>query len=363
MPRRHRSPGAAASTETTTPVRGPVQQPQGPDNSDLVERIDRAEQEVMGFLDTFEQEQEQQQGPGNAPPTPERVDTPEHQQALVAAVEEVAGVAEEPATERRAAGPETASPTVGSTVSSSDRSGPETDTPAPDLSATQAGGKGSRPLTEAEIAYVRRIYGDSIDYSQVRMTSDHWLSTGAPKVIGNTVYMRSDWGGPMFKEDGSLTTSGRHLLMHEMGHIWQYQNGGHAYIGDALWAMFESWRETGSRNGAYRWRDAYDEGLEWKDWNPEQQATAIEDYNLHLESVERGWISSSDQAEMDLLQPYVDKARRGEGAPQFSVPGAAAGAAGGALTGAGIGALVGGPVGALIGAGIGALVGGLFGGG
>ncbi len=224
-----------------------------------------------------------------------------------------------------------------------------------------------RGLTSAEIAYARDVYGDSIDYGPIEITRDSMASTGAPKTLGNTMHLVSNWGGAIFKsgDDNLLTNKGMELMIHEMGHVWQYQNGGLAYIGDSLWSQLKGWISGGSRNAAYDWRSAHDAGLAWNTWNPEQQAEAIEHYNTCLRAANTTPpTASTDQYnDLKILKPYMEKVRAGEGAPQFS----AAGAVGGGLAGAGMGALVGGavggPVGALVGAGVGAIGGALFGGG
>ena len=350
MPARQRFNNARSRTPAASQSSAPATEAPAQSNSLLAQLAsEQAPASEPSFLGGVEQ----------APPTPGRVEEPEHQEAVEEAVETaLPQLAEEGP---QASAPETAAP---ATEGPATEQAPAVAPPAPEqLPATMPGGSGSRPLTEAEIAYARKIYGDSIDYSKVRVTSDHWLSTGAPKTLGNTMHMRSEWGGANFDENGQLTDSGRELLMHEIGHVWQYQNGGAAYIGDSLWSQLKGFLGGGSRNEAYDWRDAIAKGTAWEDFNPEQQAEAIETYHEILEAEEGGYASSADLADKERLQPYIDKVRNGEGAPQFSTPGAVGGGLGGAAVGAGIGALVGGPIGALIGGGIGALVGGLFGGG
>ena len=53
---------------------------------------------------------------------------------------------------------------------------------------------------------------------------------GAAHAVGNTVYMPAD----QFDSNGKLTASGLETLGHEVGHVWQNQNGGGDYIGNAL---------------------------------------------------------------------------------------------------------------------------------
>ena len=53
----------------------------------------------------------------------------------------------------------------------------------------------------------------------------------APHTV-STVYMPAD----QFDKSGKLTASGLETLGHEVGHVWQNQNGGGDYIGNALGA-------------------------------------------------------------------------------------------------------------------------------
>jgi hypothetical protein len=122
---------------------------------------------------------------------------------------------------------------------------------------------------------------------------------------------------------------------------------------------------SGSRNGAYDWYTAHSAGLPWEQWNPEQQASAVERYNqaLRLARATPPTATPRDYNDVSTLQPYMDRVRRGEGAPQFSTAGAVAGGLAGAGMGALVGGAIGGPVGALVGAGLGGLAGVFLGGG
>jgi hypothetical protein len=173
-----------------------------------------------------------------------------------------------------------------------------------------------RPLTPDEINYAKRIYVDSIDYSKVTITRDSMFAAGAPRTIGNTIHLKSSWGH--FEGDTlNLTEEGRSTLIHELGHVWQYQNGGLAYIPQSLAAQFSAWVSGGERGAAYDWEAAYKAGLPWEEWNPEQQAEAIEEYNKRLSKVEAGTATLEDYAVLARLLPYIEKVRRGEGAPTF----------------------------------------------
>lgn len=186
------------------------------------------------------------------------------------------------------------------------------------LLGDKAGTK-SRSLTGDEIKYAKDVFKDSIDYSAITITRDSMLSAGAPRTIGNTIHLKSDWGH--FKGDTmELSPTGLETLIHEMGHVWQYQNGGLAYIPESLWAQLKASIGGKSRNAAYDWRAAHKDGLPWEQWNPEQQAEAIEDYNKLLRKSKDGTASVAELSELSILLPYMQKVWQRQGAPHFEPP-------------------------------------------
>lgn len=169
-----------------------------------------------------------------------------------------------------------------------------------------------RPLASNEEAIARSIFSDSLDLAPVRVLRDSPFSVFAPVALLNSVHLKTSWGH--FEDDGqTLTARGVATLIHELGHVWQYQNGGLAYIPRSLSAQLVAWVRTGSRGGAYRWQEAIRDGTPWERWNPEQQAQAIEAYATAL----RRQGSPFDARTVELLQPYIDRVRRGEGAPAW----------------------------------------------
>ncbi|MCI0684309.1 MAG: Ig-like domain-containing protein [Gemmataceae bacterium] len=170
--------------------------------------------------------------------------------------------------------------------------------------------KFSRGLNAAERSKAQSLFQNSLDYDQVTIFSGGLgpAFTGA-RTIGNKVYIRAKF----FKENSTeLTPKGMELLIHELGHVWQYQHGGLAYIPNALAAQ-----ATGK---AYRnaWRRVLSKP--WEEWNAEQQAEALEDYARAKERVDAAKSDGQTPVTADLdmvrdLQPYVDKARAGKGAP------------------------------------------------
>jgi hypothetical protein len=176
-----------------------------------------------------------------------------------------------------------------------------------------------RKLSSQEVAYAKEVFHDSIDFTEVTITRDSMLSTGAPKTLGNTIHLRSDWGH-FVGDTLELTQVGRETLIHEMGHVWQYQNGGLAYIPESLWAQFKGFMGAGSRDAAYNWREAHRAGVPWERWNPEQQASAIEDYNKLLRKSHDGTATIQELSTLSVLLPYMQKVWAQQGAPHFETP-------------------------------------------
>ena len=85
----------------------------------------------------------------------------------------------------------------------------------------------SRPLTEAEIQYCRKLFGDAVDYARVRIHGRGWFWFGlqmrhtAMAPDGHVWFRPED-----FRADFTREPTWRLLwFMHEMVHVWQSQLG------------------------------------------------------------------------------------------------------------------------------------------
>lgn len=85
----------------------------------------------------------------------------------------------------------------------------------------------SRPLRSGEVLMARQIFGDSVDYVEVRVHNEEFLPFDLqPDDTAMTPNGEIYFNPKRFKEDFSLSTPGdQHWLMHEMVHVWQYQLG------------------------------------------------------------------------------------------------------------------------------------------
>jgi len=142
------------------------------------------------------------------------------------------------------------------------------------LTESVLGAVEERPLSLAEIAYLRPIYGDAINYSEVTIQSSGIKellgSLGLrAHVVGNDIFLPDN----LFYSDGSgLTDYGLKTLGHEMGHVWQFQNRGPDYISGALVAQFSDGSGGVGTGEGYDWLAFADEGIRFNDMNEESQA-------------------------------------------------------------------------------------------
>lgn len=170
-------------------------------------------------------------------------------------------------------------------------------------------------MNEGEIAQLRSVYGDSMDYSQIRIKEGHLgIANGlAPHTIGNTIYIPEGWLDPT---SANYQADRNELLVHEAAHSWQYQNGGTDYIGESLWNQFSGWVSGGNRNEAYDFGRAVNEGKVWSELNPEQQAALIEEaYRDGLFNDPNARLMHNGTDYTDFARRAIAEMRAGRGAP------------------------------------------------
>lgn len=117
-----------------------------------------------------------------------------------------------------------------------------------------------RRLDARERRVLEGVFGASLDSAaiEVREALSGLINvSGRAFVIENSLYL------PL--PVGAVPT---HLLVHEATHVWQFQNGGHAYITDSL--------EAQAFGDGYQLEKGLLQGRGWAELNCEQQATLVE---------------------------------------------------------------------------------------
>ena len=174
----------------------------------------------------------------------------------------------------------------------------------------------SRALTNQEITELRKVYGDSLDYSQIRVKEGHLgIANGlAPHTIGNTIYIPEGWLNP---NDPNYNAEHNKLIVHEAAHSWQYQNGGTDYIGESLWNQALGALTGGSRDAAYNYEQPIRDGKSWAELNPEQQAHLLDQaYKNGLFDDPNARFVLADGTDItDYVRNAIGQVRNGQGAP------------------------------------------------
>ncbi len=129
----------------------------------------------------------------------------------------------------------------------------------------------SRPLTKGEIEMAKTVFGNSIDYSKVRLYHRHYPPIGQDDNTAMTPDGNMYYPTAIYQDDYS-TGFRRSLFMHEMTHVWQKQQGRDPQL-EGLGLGISSF---GNYASTYEFK--LDPKKDFKDYNLEQQGRLIEKY-------------------------------------------------------------------------------------
>lgn len=138
-----------------------------------------------------------------------------------------------------------------------------------------------RKLTESELRLAKEYYPENLDLSKVRVTVGTIYTTFSTVTLGNRIHLKTYSKDLNHFKDLTETFENQEVLIHELMHVYQFQNGGFGYVPRSLYAQLIAQQTTGSRNGAYDWETQMHRKTPWNKWNPEQQAQAISDYHYY----------------------------------------------------------------------------------
>lgn len=84
-----------------------------------------------------------------------------------------------------------------------------------------------RRLTVGEVAFLRTVFQDAVDYGRMRVKKGSLLTLAAGGVtLDNVVNIHPDW---YFEDFATAPLEARALLAHETTHVWQFQRGIRGY--------------------------------------------------------------------------------------------------------------------------------------
>lgn len=129
----------------------------------------------------------------------------------------------------------------------------------------------NRALTAGEIAMLKPLFRDGIDYTRVRVIDNSFPLQ--PENVYMTPRGHIYAPGSLFQQDFSATRGGlREVFVHEMTHVWQFENGMDLIGAGAV----EFIKNRGNYEKAYAYELA--SGRDLTEYGMEQQASIVEDY-------------------------------------------------------------------------------------
>lgn len=138
----------------------------------------------------------------------------------------------------------------------------------------------SRGLTPGEIELAKSVYGNSVDYSKVRINHKHYM-LGQPNETAMSPDGNMYYPTEIYKNDFSKDS--RQLFIHEMAHIWQKQNNITDPVMEGISLFFGN---LGNYNASYS--HTVDPRKDLLDYNMEQQGRLIESYFEYKERTAKG---------------------------------------------------------------------------
>ncbi len=154
---------------------------------------------------------------------------------------------------------------------------------------------GTRPLTNREIALAKPIFGDAINYERVRIDERAWLGPKQQRFCYVSFNIINSWG-----------KMPDNILIHELVHVWQYQNLGAIYIPKAMQAQFS--KVGYNYGGINKLKAALQEHKTFLDFNFEQQGDIVSDYFL-LKIGRRPQWGNADICDLPVYEYFVDQLR------------------------------------------------------
>nr|AOH37296.1 hypothetical protein BGP89_00050 [Luteimonas sp. JM171] len=155
-----------------------------------------------------------------------------------------------------------------------------------------------RDLTAGELAIARQLFGESVDYSKVKIHNHgYWMFFGLQqKHTAVTPNGQMYFPAAIYRDDFSISPEDMALFVHEMVHVWQRQLG---------YAVRWNGLSVSSRGAsAYQYRIAADTTL--ADYNMEQQGDIVSDYYMIVVLGEPRYARGSRGTPEQLRQVLAD---------------------------------------------------------
>ncbi|MCP4440511.1 MAG: hypothetical protein GY810_16320 [Aureispira sp.] len=177
--------------------------------------------------------------------------------------------------------------------------------PALEVFAQQAGAVSAalsdsiRPLTGPERKIAEFVFQTSLRLDEIRIEEEA-LIANAPTTLGNVIRLSKGY------------TMSDATLVHELTHVWQFQNKGTGYISNSVINQVGGMIGSGDRNAAYV--VTIEQGKPFSSYSAEHQGTIVEDWyakaNLRNDPEYQRLIAevrgATPPIQLDLTQTYTE---------------------------------------------------------
>jgi len=153
----------------------------------------------------------------------------------------------------------------------------------------------SRPLYDWEVTLAREVFGDSIDYKRVRIDEYAFFGPKQKRFAYVSFYHINCWG--------AMQNS---ILIHELVHIWQYEQRGAIYMARALRAQYsQKGYDYGGIAGLMKHLENQQDFLSF---NYEQQGDIVADY-FRIKNGYRPQWGTGKRVDLPLYEYFIKQIR------------------------------------------------------
>lgn len=158
----------------------------------------------------------------------------------------------------------------------------------------------STPLTGEEIGKVAEVFGPhGLRLGDVRITEGGLLENVIFRFNGNLAF--ATWHTVHLPLTGKHTRETWPLVMHELTHVYQYENVGSRYLGEAIYMLIKTKRDCYNYGRKEGLQEAINVGKQYRSYNREQQAMIVQDFVAYCEA--------GREAETAVYQPFLEQLR------------------------------------------------------
>lgn len=158
----------------------------------------------------------------------------------------------------------------------------------------------TKPLTDHEITQMQTVLAPaSLRYEDIRVAEGglyDWLF----RLNGGLAF--ATWHTVNFPRNGRYTRANLPILVHELSHVYQYEQVGSRYLGEAIYQLWQLKQACYQYGGVLGLQQANQVGQSYATFNREQQAQIVQDF----------YTRQSQGKDVSVYEPLMAQCREGE---------------------------------------------------